>query len=88
LGQQNVVSDKSWEAVILEDFSEFLKAGLTLMQDIEKAWELIGVEAFLLHLLRSGSGTTRTQADPAIRGARPGNLDHCGFCQEAAECEG
>jgi hypothetical protein len=39
-GQQNVVGEKSWEAVILEDFAEFQKAGLThpLMQDIEKAF--------------------------------------------------
>jgi site-specific recombinase XerD len=28
-GQQNVVGEKSWEAVILEDFAEFQKAGLT-----------------------------------------------------------
>jgi hypothetical protein len=36
--------DKSWEAVILEDFAELQKAGLTdpLMQEIEKAfrWDL------------------------------------------------
>jgi hypothetical protein len=37
-GQQNVLSDKSWEAVILKDFAEFRKAGLTnpLMDEIEK----------------------------------------------------
>ena len=37
-GAQKVVGDKSWEAVILEDFAEFRKAGLThpLMQEIEK----------------------------------------------------
>jgi hypothetical protein len=28
-GQQNVDDDKSWEAVILENFAELQKAGLT-----------------------------------------------------------
>jgi tetratricopeptide (TPR) repeat protein len=39
-GQQNVQDDKSWETVILEDFAELQKAGLThpLMQEIEKAF--------------------------------------------------
>jgi hypothetical protein len=37
-GQQNVDDDKSWEAVILENFAELQKAGLThpLMREIEK----------------------------------------------------
>jgi hypothetical protein len=37
-GQQKVVGDKSWETVILGDFAEFRKAGLThpLMDEIEK----------------------------------------------------
>jgi hypothetical protein len=36
--QQKVSGDKSWEVVVLEDFAEFQKAGLThpLMQEIEK----------------------------------------------------
>jgi tetratricopeptide (TPR) repeat protein len=40
--QQNVADNKSWEAVILEDFAELQKAGLThpLMQEIEKASSL------------------------------------------------
>jgi hypothetical protein len=39
-GQQKVSGEKSWEAVILEDFAEFQKAGLThsLMQEIEKVF--------------------------------------------------
>jgi tetratricopeptide (TPR) repeat protein len=39
-GQQNVQDDKSWETVILEDFAELQKAGLThpLMQEIEKVF--------------------------------------------------
>jgi tetratricopeptide (TPR) repeat protein len=39
-GQQKVSGDKPWEAVILGDFAEFQKAGLThpLMQEIEKAF--------------------------------------------------
>jgi tetratricopeptide (TPR) repeat protein len=37
-GAHNVQGDKSWEAVILEDFAEFRQAGLThpLMDEIEK----------------------------------------------------
>jgi hypothetical protein len=39
-GQQQVQGDKSWEAVVLEDFAKIQKAGLThpLMQEIEKAF--------------------------------------------------
>jgi tetratricopeptide (TPR) repeat protein len=39
-GAKDVQGDKSWEAVILEDFAELQKAGLThpLMQEIEKAF--------------------------------------------------
>jgi hypothetical protein len=37
-GTKDVQGDKSWEAVILEDFAEFQKVGLThpLMAEIEK----------------------------------------------------
>jgi hypothetical protein len=37
---QQVEGDKSWEVVILGDFAELQKAGLThpLMQEIEKAF--------------------------------------------------
>jgi hypothetical protein len=37
-GQQNVVGDKSWESVLLEDFAELRKARLIhpLMDEIEK----------------------------------------------------
>ena len=37
LGTKNVQGDKSWEAVILEDFAELSKAGLMhpLMNEIE-----------------------------------------------------
>jgi tetratricopeptide (TPR) repeat protein len=37
-GEKNVDSDKSWETVVLEDFAELRKAGLThpLMDEIEK----------------------------------------------------
>ena len=37
-GQQKVSGDKPWEGVIIEDFAQLQKAGLThpLMQEIEK----------------------------------------------------
>ena len=39
-GQQKVQKDKSWEAVVLEDFAELRKAGLShpLMDEIEKTF--------------------------------------------------
>jgi hypothetical protein len=38
-GETNVQDDKTWETVVLEDFADLRKAGLThpLMQEIEKA---------------------------------------------------
>jgi tetratricopeptide (TPR) repeat protein len=43
-GQKNVQDEKSWEPVILEDFAELRKAGLTnpLMDDIEKLFTSAG----------------------------------------------
>jgi tetratricopeptide (TPR) repeat protein len=43
-GQQKVSGDKSWEAVILEDFAELSKTGLMhpLMEEIEKAFTAKG----------------------------------------------
>ena len=37
-GEKNVQGDKSWETVVLEDFAEIRKAGLTnpLMDEIDK----------------------------------------------------
>ena len=39
-GAQKVQGDKSWEAVVLEDFAELRKAGLVhpLMDEIEKTF--------------------------------------------------
>jgi hypothetical protein len=43
-GQKDVLDGKSWEAVILEDFAELRKAGLTnpLMDEIEKLFTSAG----------------------------------------------
>jgi tetratricopeptide (TPR) repeat protein len=43
-GQKNVVGDKSWEAVVLEDLSELRKAGLShpLMGEIESTFNTNG----------------------------------------------
>jgi tetratricopeptide (TPR) repeat protein len=43
-GEKNVEGDKSWKTVVLEDFAELRKAGLThpLMDEIEKRFEAGG----------------------------------------------
>jgi hypothetical protein len=52
-GQQDVQDNKSWEAIILEDFADFQKAGLAhpLMQEIEKVLDF----QYLRHLLQCQS---------------------------------
>jgi len=43
-GTENVYDEKSWEAIILEDFADLRKAGLTnpLMDEIEKQFTAAG----------------------------------------------
>jgi hypothetical protein len=43
-GQKNVQDGKSWEVVVLEDFAELRKVGLTnpLMDEIEKLFTSAG----------------------------------------------
>jgi hypothetical protein len=38
MGQQKVQGEKSWEAIVLEDFAQLRKSGLThpLMDEVEK----------------------------------------------------